>query len=59
MEGAKAAVEFVSHCLATGDLLTLDESKTVSPECMQVSLELRKSENSLSLVLSKYFFNFF
>ena len=37
MDGAKAAVEFVSNCLSSGDLEALEESKAVSPECLKVT----------------------
>ena len=42
LDGAKSAVEFVSNCLATGDLESLEESKTVTPECLKVNIRLKK-----------------
>ena len=38
LDGAKSAVEFVSNCLATGDLESLEESKAVTPECLKVKI---------------------
>jgi hypothetical protein len=38
LEGAKAAVEFVSNCLSSGDLETLEKSEAVSPECLKVKV---------------------
>ena len=38
LDGAKAAVEFVSQCISSGDLQTLEESKTITPECLKVTV---------------------
>ena len=35
LEGSKLAVEFVSNCLAQGDIDTLEESEVLSDECLQ------------------------
>ena len=50
LDGAKAAVEFVSNCLSSGDLEALEESKAVSPECLKVS----KTNSWFKIVYSSF-----
>lgn len=63
LDGAKAAVEFVSNCLATGDLEALEESKAVTTECLKeiklnISLFSLAQRQRLTVSKADIYYNF-